>query len=169
MPAPAFCPLRLNNAVMQHRTRCAGFTYVSVLILAAIIGLTATTALQVGSIVERHAAEQELLAIGKEFRQALTSYAMISPPGHKRAPDSLQHLLRDRRFPVVQRHLRKLYADPLTGKEEWGLVMAPDGSGIVGIHSLSQAAPIKIGNFEPLLQHFSDKSSYRQWVFTALP
>lgn len=163
------CSLTARNAFHGRAAASAGFTYVSVLILSAIISLTATAALQVGAIVERRTAEEELLAIGIEFRQALRSYALASPSGHPPLPRSLQDLLNDQRTPVLRRHLRKLYADPLTGRQEWGLVLAPDGSGITGIHSLSAAQPIKIGHFEPALQQLAGKSSYRHWVFTAAP
>jgi type II secretory pathway pseudopilin PulG len=145
--------------------RQSGFTYLGVLITVAMISLIATATLQVGSIAQRRVAEEELLAIGTEFRAALLSYAESTPAGHLRSPKSLEDLLKDKRFSQTRRHLRKIYVDPLTGKAEWGLVMAPDGSGIIGIYSLSEDKPIKIGNFEPLYQSFSDKPSYRYWVF----
>jgi type II secretory pathway pseudopilin PulG len=168
MHAPFLCSPSARKAQLVRRVATgAGFTYVSVLILTAIISLTATATIGIGAIAERRAAEEELLAIGQEFRQALASYALATPEGHKQAPSSLQELLKDERSPQLLRHLRRLYADPLTGEEKWGLVLAPDGSGIVGIHSLSEATPIKIGNFEPALQHFTDQPSYRRWVFTA--
>jgi len=133
--------------------------------LLAIIAIASAATLQVGSVVHRHAAEEELLEIGTEFRSALVSYANATPPGQARLPHSLQDLLRDPRYPNLQRHLRKLYADPITGKAEWGTVLAQNGTGIIGIHSLSEAPPIKIGNFDPSFQGFSGKTSYREWVF----
>ena len=145
--------------------RTAGFSYLGLLILIAIIGIAASTTLQAGSILQRRAAEEELLEIGAEFRSALISYANATPAGQKRAPSSLQDLLKDPRYPGVRRHLRKLYADPITGKEEWGLVDAIDGSGIAGFHSLSNAKPIKISNFDIAFQEFEQKSSYRDWKF----
>ncbi|MGZ3254992.1 MAG: type II secretion system protein [Burkholderiaceae bacterium] len=145
--------------------RSSGFTYIGLLIMIAIISLAATATLQVGAVQERRAAEEELLEIGAEYSQALASYATASPPGQKRSPGTLQDLLRDRRFPTPRRHLRKIYADPITGKTEWGLVMAPDGSGIIGIYSLSNAQPIKIANFDTPNENFAKKTSYRFWVF----
>jgi type II secretory pathway pseudopilin PulG len=153
-----------NNFGMCTK-RSDGFTYIGLLIMIAIISLAATATLQVGAIQERRAAEEELLEIGAEYGQALASYATASPPGQKRSPSTLQDLLRDRRFPVPRRHLRKIYPDPITGKEEWGLVMAPDNSGIIGIYSLSNAQPIKIANFETPNENFAKKTSYRFWVF----
>lgn len=145
--------------------RNAGFTYLGVLILLAIISLTATASIQVGSIAQRRGAEEELLEIGREFRSALAGYAAASLPGQKRSPSKLEELLRDPRYPDTRRHLRKLYTDPITGKDRWGLIMAADGSGIVGVHSLSEENPIKIANFEPPFEKFAYKPSYRHWVF----
>jgi type II secretory pathway pseudopilin PulG len=159
--------LRRSHDLLRQRTRSTGFTYIGLLILVAIISLVSTATLQVGAIQERRSAEEELLNIGAEFSQALASYATASPPGQKRSPSTLQDLVRDRRFPAPRRHLRKIYADPLTGKTEWGLVMAPDGSGIIGVYSLSDATPIKIANFETPNENFAKKTSYKFWVFRA--
>jgi len=149
--------------------RCdGGIAYLALLIVIAIIGITAAASVQIGSIMQRRAAEEELLAIGAEFRRALISYASSTPVGQSSAPPNLESLLKDPRYPNVRRHLRKLYFDPLTGTQKWGVVMSLDGKGIVGIHSLSTGQPIKIGNFEPLFQSFADKSSYTEWVFMAV-
>jgi type II secretory pathway pseudopilin PulG len=145
-----------------------GFAFLSLLITIAIIGVTAAATLQLGSILQRRAAEEELLAIGVEFRQALISYANATPVGQSPAPPTLQALLKDPRYPNTQRHLRKLYFDPLTGSQQWGTVMSLDGKGIVGIYSLSTEKPIKIGNFETPFLGFADKTSYADWVFMAV-
>jgi type II secretory pathway pseudopilin PulG len=151
-----------------ERDAQAGFTYIGVLILLAIIALTATGGLQVGAVMQRRAAEESLLDIGGEFRAALKSYAKATPAGLPTAPRSLQDLLRDPRFPNPVRHLRKVYFDPMTGKQDWALVFSPDGMGILGIHSRSTGRPIKIGNFPPAYQSFQDSKSYAEWIF-ALP
>jgi type II secretory pathway pseudopilin PulG len=142
-----------------------GFTYIGLMILVAVIGIVSAASLQVGVIAQRRAAEESLLDIGEEFRNALTSYANATPDGLPREPASLQDLLKDPRYPSPRRHLRKLYPDPLTGKEEWGIQTSRDGLRIVGIFSLSEERPIKIGNFDTAFQHFSNKASYRDWVF----
>ena len=146
-----------------------GFTYLGLLILVAIIGIASAASLQAGAALQRCAAEEELLDIGMAFRNALISYANATPVGQKRSPASLQDLLKDPRYPNPRRHLRKLYVDPLTGKEEWGVIQAQDGSGIIGVYSLSNARPIKTGNFEIAFQGFEGKTSYREWKFTAVP
>ena len=118
--------------------------------------------------MQRRVAEEELLAVGSEFRLALISYSNATPVGQPVAPQSLQDLLKDPRYPNIRRHLRKLYFDPLTGKQQWGTVMSIDGKGIIGIYSLSTATPIKIGNFEMEFQNFEGKTSYADWVFMAV-
>lgn len=143
-----------------------GFTYIGVLIMVAVIGVAAAATVQVGAIAGRRAAEEELLAVGLEFRRALGSYARVSPAGQRQSPTELRDLLRDQRFSPPLRHLRKLYADPITGQTAWGIVRTTDG-GIAGIHSLSDAAPIKVANFDTDFDRFENKTSYRQWVFTA--
>ena len=145
-----------------------GFAYLSLLISIAIIGVAAAATLQLGSILQRRAAEEELLAIGNEFRRALISYSSATPAGQPSVPPTLQALLKDPRYPNIRRHLRKLYFDPLTGSQQWGTVMSIDGKGIVGIYSLSTAKPIKIGNFDLAYQYFEDKTSYADWVFMAV-
>lgn len=162
------------NAVRKQagsRRRMRGFTYIGLLIMVAVIGIAATATLQVGAVVQRRAAEEELLAIGAEFRAALIGYANATPAGQRRAPATLEDLLKDARFPAVRRHLRKRYVDPITGNDEWGVVRAPDGGGIAGFHSLSDAVPIKTANFEPPFRHFDGAVSYRDWIFadTAAP
>jgi type II secretory pathway pseudopilin PulG len=144
-----------------------GFAFLSLLITIAIIGVVAAATLQLGSILQRRAAEEELLSIGAEFRHALMSYADATPVGQSPAPPTLQALLKDQRYPNTRRHLRKLYADPLTGNRQWGTVMSIDGKGIIGIYSLSTEKPIKIGEFEPQFMGFANRTSYKDWVFMA--
>ena len=155
------CPHSSSPSLQQ----CSGFAYIALLIAIAIIGIAAAATVQLGSILQRRAAEQELLAIGAEFQSALVSYANATPAGHASTPSSLQDLLKDPRYPSIRRHLRQLYADPLTGKPTWGTVSALDGKGIIGIYSLSTATPIKISNFEPRFEQFEGKTHYVDWVF----
>ncbi|GGC87732.1 type II secretion system protein [Undibacterium terreum] len=145
-----------------------GFAYLALLILLAIIGIASAATLQLGSLMQKRDAEDQLLIIGNEFRNALISYAAATPSGNSIAPPDLQALLKDNRFPNPKRHLRKLYNDPVTGKPEWGVVLTIDGKGVQGVHSLSTARPIKIGNFSPEFQGFEDKNSYADWVFSAI-
>lgn len=145
-----------------------GFTYLGLLILLAIMGIVGAAALQMGSVMNRREAEEALLNVGMEFSRALESYRRATPAGQPDEPHALQDLLKDPRFPGVVRHLRKLYDDPITGQQEWGLLHSEDSKFIAGVYSLSGAKPIKIANFGLRLKEFEGKSSYQQWVFTSL-
>jgi len=147
----------------------AGFTYIAVLIALAISAVTAIGGLQIGSVMQRRAAEESLLDIGHQYRAALKSYAKATPAGQPTYPKTLQDLVRDPRFPNPVRHLRKIYFDPMTGTETWGLLKTPDGTGIIGIFSQSTGRPIKVGNFLAVDQAFQNKKSYTEWVFMQAP
>ena len=123
--------------------------------------------LSVGSSMQRRMNEEELLFIGGEFATAFRSYFEATPIGQRNYPAKLEELLRDPRYPGIRRHLRKIYVDPMTGTAEWGVVAAPGG--IIGVHSLSQQAPIKIGQFDPAFAALTGKTSYAQWAFGFLP
>lgn len=142
-----------------------GFTYLGVLITIGIIGIASVASLQAGILLQHRAAEEELLFIGIQFRNALVSYANATPVGQPRFPKSLNDLLLDPRSPTVRRHLRKLYTDPMTSQEQWGLVEAPSDAGIIGVYSLSTAKPIKVANFDFSLQGLEGKTSYQEWKF----
>jgi type II secretory pathway pseudopilin PulG len=144
-----------------------GFTYLGLIILVAIIGLVGAAGLKMGALLQRNAAEQELLDIGAAFADALESYARATPAGRPRQPASLADLLKDPRFPGVRRHLRKLYVDPVSGRAEWGLMYLAGGTGVVGVHSLSNARPLKLGNFEPRFAQFAAKRRFSEWIFMA--
>lgn len=144
-----------------------GFTYLGVVLMMAVLGLAAVATLLLGAIAERRVAEEELLAIGSEFRDAFISYANATPPGQPRTPPSLQALIKDPRYPTLRRHLRRLYVDPLSGEEAWGTIQAVPGPGIMGVYSMAGGKPIKIGNFDLRFQDFEGKTSYSDWKFMA--
>lgn len=150
-----------------RRRRASGFTYLGVIILVAIISLVCAAGLKMGSLLQRNAAEQELLDIGAQFSDALQSYASATPAGQPQQPRSLKDLLKDPRFPYIRRHLRKLFVDPITGKAEWGLTYLSGEVGVVGVYSLSKAAPLKVGNFEARFQTFEGKTHFSDWKFVA--
>ncbi len=148
--------------------RQAGFTYLGLIIFVAIIGLVGAATLKVGSLLQRAAAEEELLEIGAAYSAALDSYAAATPRGASPYPPSLTELLKDPRSPAVRRHLRKVYVDPLTGKAEWGIVYLGDGeTRIVAFHSLSDAKPLKIANFDKRFKGLDNKEKISEWRFSA--
>lgn len=142
-----------------------GFTYLGLLFLLAAIGLAAAGTVKLGAVAGQRLAEDELLFIGTEFRNALQSYSQASPSGTSiTAPHSLDDLLRDNRSAQPKRHLRRIYTDPLTGRAEWGLVRAPNGT-LLGVFSLSEQTPIRVDHFPMNFFHFKGQRSYRDWLF----
>lgn len=138
------------------------------MVLIAVVGMISAGAVSVGHRVSRQHAENELLAIGAEYRAALISYGAGAPAAAMAGPAELQDLLRDPRVPGVRRHLRKIYADPLTGQTQWGLLRASNGR-IIGIRSLALGAPSKQADFGDQFPGFEGATSYSQWVFSAHP
>ncbi len=141
-----------------------GFTYVAVVLTVAVIGVGFAATSEVWSQSRQREKEQELLFVGNQFRQAIRLYYERTPGPVKRYPEKLEDLLEDRRYPSPQRYLRKVYPDPLTGAVEWGLVAAP-GGGIMGVHSLSNAAPIKTRGFAERDHALGGVERYSDWQF----
>lgn len=146
------------------RTKQLGLTYLALIFAVAILSLASAATMELWSTVQRRDKERELLIIGNQFRQAIGHYYESSPDGAKQYPHTLEDLLTDNRHLVSQRHLRKIYRDPITLKAKWGLVEAPTG-GIMGVYSLSGEHPLKSANFEPRNKEFEQKEKYSEWKF----
>jgi type II secretory pathway pseudopilin PulG len=142
-----------------------GFTFIGLLVVVVIMGLMLTVVARVWSTTERRERETQLLFVGHEFRMAIASYYAS---GH-RYPSSLEDLLKDERFPVPKRHLRRLYVDPITGQADWTLVPTPDGQGIMGVASSSGATPLKRAGFDLIDESFKDADCYCAWQFVYYP
>jgi len=154
-------------AVRARVLKDRGFVFLWVLITVALIGLALATAAEIYRTQRKRDVEVELLFVGQQFRLAIERYYEATPGPQKRYPTSVDDLLRDPRFPGARRHLRRLYRDPTTGSDEWGLIRL--GSGIVGLHSLSEQTPLKVDNFEPSDASFTGKDKYSDWKFTFPP
>ena len=109
--------------------------------------------------------EAQLLFVGGEFARALARYKAATPPGMPPLPERLEQLLLDNRQQVQQRHLRRLYRDPLTDSLEWGLIR--EGGRIAGVYSLGTGVPIKQANFPAWAKNFVAATSYAGWKFAA--
>jgi type II secretory pathway pseudopilin PulG len=145
-----------------------GFTYIGLLIAVVIIGIGLAAIGPVAHTLQLRDKERDLLFVGDQFRRAIAAYYERSPGGLKQYPRKLEDLLRDNRYPGVQRHLRKVYVDPLTGKNLWGLVEVP-GVGITGVYSLSDLTPVKTASFPPLYDSFKNAKKYSDWKFVYVP
>lgn len=142
----------------------AGFTYIALLILIAIMGVVLASASGVWHMTVQREKEQQLLFVGDQFRRAIDQYYMHAQSGSGRFPMSLEDLLKDPRYPNTKRYLRKIYNDPITGSSQWGLVKGPSGE-IFGVYSLSEDEPVKKNNFSSSDASFKDKAKYTDWVF----
>ena len=145
--------------------RVAGFTYLTVLFVVAIMGLGLALAGEVWHTVALREKETELLHVGNQYRKAIQRFYLSGPQQYPRA---LSDLLKDPRKPGTERYLRRLYPDPVTGSDEWGIVKGPDG-GIMGVHSLSEDKPLKVAGFRPPLQGFESAQNYSDWKFIYTP
>ncbi|MBC7955691.1 MAG: type II secretion system protein [Cytophagales bacterium] len=139
-----------------------GFTYLGVLFIISVLGLTAAMASGVWSTVQRRENERQLVFAGRQFQAAIERYGQRVQGSDVRFPRQLEDLLRDPRAVNVRRHLRQVYVDPMTGTREWGLVRLPDGS-IVGVHSLSERTPLR----GPPADAGARTETYRDWRFIA--
>jgi type II secretory pathway pseudopilin PulG len=153
---------------MSAGSRERGFTLAGALILIGLLGAGMAAYGEIASHAAQREKEQELIFVGNQFRQAIRAYYEQTPGAVKRFPQKLDELVLDPRHPMPVRHLRRLYADPMTGKPDWGVVIAPQG-GIMGVHSLSQAAPIKSGRFAVRDSLLEGAASYSQWQFSHAP
>lgn len=111
--------------------------------------------------------EKELLFIGNAYRQAIGSYYESSPAGVKQYPRKLEDLTLDSRFPNIKHHLRKLYSDPITRENEWGLVLEQEE--IIGVYSKSRLSPIKRKEFPQQYGDFNGAKEYSDWKFIYTP
>lgn len=144
-----------------------GGTYLMLLLLIALLGAVTAATVTAGARLSRQQAEHALLDIGEEYAQALAHYRATGVAGQRgRGPRSLQDLLGgEAKNGRVLRYLRRIYEDPLTGRAEWGLLRATDGS-VAAVYSLAPGTPIKRAGFGVRGEGwFADAPSYAAWCF----
>ena len=156
----------------RRRDEEAGFTYLGVLVLIALIGLLLAMAGEVTATTMQRERESELLFIGHEYRDAIGRYFRQN----HRYPQSLAELVSTASLvassggasPQAVHYLRRLYPDPMTRQINWNLLLAPD-QGIMGVASASQKAPIKTAGFDDVDVGFEDAKTYGDWIFVYDP
>jgi len=146
----------------------SGFTYVGVLFLVFLLGLNLSLASTLYSFNQQREKEQQLIFIGNQFRRAIAEYYLKSPGTVKKYPQKLEDLLSDNRFVNTQRHLRKIYLDPISLERSWGIIPAPEG-GIMGIYSLSNQQVLKASNFNLVDLNLNGQLRYSDWKFLFAP
>ena len=150
---------------MRSSTRCGGFTYLTALFIIAIMGAGLALLGEIWETAALREREAELLYVGNQYRLAIERYVKS---GGGLYPRRLEDLIKDPRSVSPRRHLRQLYADPITGTKEWGIIKAPDG-GILGVYSRSEDAPLKAANFKLRDKDLEKAKKYSDWKFFYAP
>ena len=141
-----------------------GFVYVWVLALVAVLALGLAAIGPLWSQEAKRDREDDLLRVGKLYAEAIAGYYRVSPGSVKHYPPSLEALLLDTRFVGTVRHLRTLYADPVSVDTPWGLLRAPDG-GIRGVYSQSAAVPLRTVPVDLGIAVLAPAARYAEWQF----
>ena len=149
--------LKNTNAILEdHRPTKRG--HIVILIVAfAIALLLATSGFQTFWSKERR-----LIAAADEIVAALKAYRDASPGTAKEFPLELADLSHDPRMLSDKRYLTTLPVDPITQKQEWG-VLRNKTNQVIGVHSLSNEAPTLFAK----LFAFRRGEKYSDWTFTA--
>jgi len=128
--------------------------YVMVLMALVIMGIGTAVAAPVWHTEVRRDKEEELLFRLGEYRRAIARYRA----DRGRPPRELKELLEDRSQLQTRRYLRRLYRDPITGKDDWKVDYVADRTGqilgIADIHSSSDREPIRA---------IKGKRTYKDW------
>jgi type II secretory pathway pseudopilin PulG len=149
------------------KRRERGITYLGLLLAVALTSGALAAGSAVWSHQQRREREKQLLWAGDQIRRALVTYAATgADAAGARYPARLEDLLEDNRSLVPRRHLRRLYHDPLTHGQPWGLVRDERG-GIIAVFSTSDAVPIKTAGFSRDDASFEAARRYRDWRFAA--
>jgi type II secretory pathway pseudopilin PulG len=143
-----------------------GYALIGALIFLVIASLAVTLAVGRAQIDAQREREAELIFIGSAYRHAIADYFLHPPLGQAPSfPPRLEDLVEDPRSLGKSRWLRKLYADPITGRNDWVLDRA--GGRIIGLHSASTRAPLRHAGFDAIDAAFSDAKTYQDWKFSA--
>jgi type II secretory pathway pseudopilin PulG len=156
----------MRNGKPRFLNLSKGFTYIGVLVILAVMMIAMGAIAQIWHTQMQREKEQELLFIGNQFRNAIGRFYQESGRGF---PVSLQALLGvDGDTKLNRRFLRRMYIDPFTGTDTWGLVLGANGE-IVGVHSLSDMEAFKRAGFSEKNSAFESKTKYSEWQFVFVP
>lgn len=130
--------LYLNRS--RDLKRSLGFTYIGLMLIVAIAGIALSGVGIVWKTEMQRENEKELRFVGEQYVAAIASYYECKVCGPQQLPKNLKDLLKDSRAPSVVRHIRKLYRDPMTRSNDWGLIKS--GDRITGVYSKSTLEPL---------------------------
>jgi hypothetical protein len=106
--------------------------------------------------------ERRLIAAADEIVTALKAYRDASPGTAKEFPLELADLMRDPRTLADKSYIATLPIDPITQKQEWG-VLRNASNQVIGVHSLSTESPTLFAR----LLSFRGGEAYSDWEFSA--
>ncbi|HEY3300747.1 MAG TPA: type II secretion system protein [Methylophilaceae bacterium] len=130
--------LHLNRS--PDLKRSLGFTYIGLMLIVAIAGIALSGVGIVWKTEMQRENEKELRFAGEQYVAAIASYYECKVCGPQQLPKNLKDLLKDSRAPSVVHHIRKLYRDPMTRSNDWGLIK--NGDRITGVYSKSKLEPL---------------------------
>jgi type II secretory pathway pseudopilin PulG len=145
-----------------------GFSYVIVMFLVAVLSIVSVRGLETTLTREKRDKEAQLLEVGTAYLKAIEQYYNEAPGTAQSYPLELEALLYDDRLTRPLRPLRKLFRDPVTGSDKWGVVRNAAGA-VIGVYSLSSAKPFKQKGFPVELQSFTEAQHYSDWKFIYQP
>jgi len=154
---------RRTTAHVVHVARDRGLVMLTLLIALMLLSVALMGALDVWSLQRKRENEQQLLFVGNQYRLAILRYYRAG----RALPASVDELLNDTRVPEPLHHLRRAYADPITGQNDW--VYMYQAGRMAGLHSNSTDAPIKRSNFPRQFEDFEGQQTYAGWQFFYLP
>ena len=98
----------------------AGYTLVMLMVLVTVLNVLVAAALPAWTAMQQRDKEEELIFRGLQYAEAIR----VFQSRFGRLPVRLKELIE-----VEPRSIRQLWKDPLTGKNDWGLVFASAGGG----------------------------------------
>lgn len=147
---------------MQRIQNEQGVTYLMLMFVVILIGLSTTAAAKQWKAMVQRELEADLLSRGIEIQNALALYSATIKAGRVMPgevyPQSLAELTR-----LPKPFLRKPYTDPMT-HGDWEYLRGPAG-GIMGVRSKSRAMPFRKHDFPLEVRHFAGRATYHDWVF----
>jgi type II secretory pathway pseudopilin PulG len=142
-----------------------GFSFLIALFMVATLSIVTLRAMENSLTKDRRAKEEQLLFVGQAYQQAIMTYYQIK----NTYPTDLQSLVEP--LPTTTRRLalRKLYFDPITASQNWGIIKDTVRGGVMGVYSKSMQQPIKVNGFPPTLNNLIGAKTYQQWQFLYQP
>ena len=141
-----------------------GFTYLAAIVLVMIMGIMLGIMGETWQMMMKREKEEELLFRGDQIRYGIERWNTPKPGQNISTPlQDLKDLLKDPRSLANMRYLRRLYTDPITGKD-WTLIKDPV-RGVIGVASPSEAEPVKKANFPIVNEKLPDGVNYRPDIY----